>query len=272
MSPFADVSFKRSLNNFLFLLGSDLGTVEKETGSESGTHCLPFVKRILNSQEKTSTDVSPAELLFGSTISLGRDMLRRQPESDGPEGPPKRLSAYMDKMLFSQALFIKIAQEKQLATDSHHMGTKESDYDDYPVNSYVLFAHPGGPKDKMFCRRTGPFQVVNHIGNTYTIENLIDGKHINTHIGNLVPFNYDATRTIPKVVAVYDMGKFVVESILNYRGDRNRRTQTEFFIRWKRFTIEWDTWEPYGNLRDNDQLIKYLRSNRMKSLIPTRHK
>jgi hypothetical protein len=152
------------------------------------------------------------------------------------------------------------------------VGTKESDYDDYPVNSYVLFAHPDGPKDKMSCRRTGPFQVVNHIGNTYTIKNLINGKHINTHIGNLVPFNYDATRTIPKDVAMYDMREFVVESILNHRGDRNRRTQMEFLIRWKGFTIEWDTWEPYGNLRDNDQLIEYLRSNRIKSLIPTRHK
>jgi hypothetical protein len=245
---------------------------DNKSTEQWGSHCLLFVQRILNSQEKTSTGVSPAVLLFGSTISLGREMLRRQRESDGPEGPLKRLSEYMDKMLSSQALYIKIAQEKQLATDSHHMGTKESDYNDYPVNSYVLFAHPDGPKDKMSCRRTGPFQVVNHIGNTYTIENLINGKHINTHIGNLVAFNYDATRTIPKDVAMYDMREFVVESVLNHRGDRNRRTQMEFLIRWKGFTIEWDTWEPYGNLRDNDQLIAYLRSNKLKSLIPTRHK
>jgi transposase InsO family protein len=43
-----------------------------------GSHCLPFVQRILNSQEKTSTGVSPAELLFGSTVSLGRERLPSQ--------------------------------------------------------------------------------------------------------------------------------------------------------------------------------------------------
>jgi hypothetical protein len=37
LSSFADVSFERSLKDFLLLLGSDLGAVEKETGSESGT-------------------------------------------------------------------------------------------------------------------------------------------------------------------------------------------------------------------------------------------
>lgn len=236
-----------------------------------GSHCLPFVQRILNSQEKTSTGVTPAELLFGSTVSLGREILRR-PFSGGPADPPQQLSAYMDKLLTTQATLIKIAQEKQLATDTHNMSTKETDYDDYPVNSYVLFAHPDGPKDKMSCRRTGPYQVVNHVGNTYTIEHLISGKHINTHVGNLVTFNYDATRTIPKDVAMYDEREFVVESILDHRGDRNRRSQMEFLVRWAGYTIEWDTWEPYGNLRDTAQLVEYLQANRMRSLIPTKHK
>jgi hypothetical protein len=62
------------------------------------------------------------------------------------------------------------------------MGTKEAYYDDYPVNSYILFSYPDGPKDKMSYRRTGPYQVVNHIGNQYKIERLIDGKHINTYV------------------------------------------------------------------------------------------
>jgi hypothetical protein len=129
----------------------------------------------------------------------------------------------MDQLLSTQALYRKLAQEKQMSTDMHNMGTKEANYEDYPINSYVLFSHPDGPKDKMSCRRTGPFQVVNHIGNQYTIENLINGKHTNTYVGNLVPFNYDPARTIPKDVAMADMREFVVEAILDHRGDRNRR-------------------------------------------------
>jgi hypothetical protein len=101
---------------------------------------------------------------------------------------------------------------------------------------------------------------------------LITGKHKNTHVGNLVPFNYDSTRTIPKDVAMYDMREFVVDSILQHRGDRNRRSQMEFLIRWKGFEVEYDTWEPYGNLKDTDQLIEYLKANRMQSLLPAKHK
>jgi hypothetical protein len=97
-------------------------------------------------------------------------------------------------------------------------------------------------------------------------------KHRNTHVGNLITFNYDATRTDPKDIAMYDDNEFVVESILNHRGDRNRRTQMEFLVRWSGFTVEYDTWEPYGNLRDTDQLIEYLQANRMRSLIPAKHK
>jgi hypothetical protein len=190
-------------------------------------------------------------------------MLRRKPAEDEPDGQPKRLSKYMDKLLSTQAIYIKLAQEKQLSTDIHNMGTKEVNYEDYPITSYVLFSHPDGPKDKMSCRRTGPYQVVNHIGNQYTIENLIKGKHTN---------NYDPARTIPKDVAIADMREFVVEAILDHRGDRNRSSQMEFLVKWQGYEIKYDSWEPYENLRDTDQLIAYLKANRMRSLVPTKHK
>jgi hypothetical protein len=245
---------------------------DKRSTEQWGTHCILLVQRILNSQEKKSTGVTPAELLFGNTVSLGREMLRRKPASDEPDGQRKRLSEYMDKLLISQATLIRLAQEKQLSTDTHNTGTKEAFFKDYPINAYVLFSHPDGPKDKMSCRRTGPFQVVNHIGNQYTIENLINGKHTNTYVGNLVPFNDDPARTIPKDVAIADMREFVVEAILDHRGDRNRRSQMEFLVKWQGYEVEYDSWEPCENLRDTDQLIAYLKANRMRSLVPAKHK
>jgi hypothetical protein len=130
---------------------------DKRSKEQWGLHCLPLVQRILNSQDKKSTGVTPAELLFGNTVSLGKEMLRRKPASNEPNGEPKQLSEYIDKLLTTQATLIKVAQEKQLSTDIHNTGTKEASFEDYPINSYVLFLHPDGPKDKMSCRRTGPF-------------------------------------------------------------------------------------------------------------------
>jgi hypothetical protein len=124
----------------------------------------------------------------------------------------------------------------------------------------------------MSCSRTGPYQVVNHIGNQYTIENLINGKHTNTYVENLVPFNYDPARTIPKDVAMADMREFVVEAIVDHRGDRNRRSKMEFLVKWQGYKIKYDSWEPYENLRNTNQLIAYLKKNCMRLLVPAKHK
>ena len=46
----------------------------------------------------------------------------------------------------------------------------------------------------------------------------------------------------------------------------------EFKIRWAGYGAEDDTWEPYSEVRDNDILHAFLRANKMKALIPTKHK
>jgi hypothetical protein len=45
---------------------------DKRSTEQWGKNCIPFVQRTLNSQEKKSTGVTPAELLFGSTVSLAK--------------------------------------------------------------------------------------------------------------------------------------------------------------------------------------------------------
>jgi hypothetical protein len=57
-----------------------------------------------------------------------------------------------------------------------------------------------------------------------------------------------------------DMREFVADFILDHRGDKNRRSQMEFLVRWQGYEVEYDTWKPYiyAILRDTDQLIEYL--------------
>ena len=42
--------------------------------------CLPFVQRITNSSVHTSTEASPANLLFGNQLNLDRGILIKLPE------------------------------------------------------------------------------------------------------------------------------------------------------------------------------------------------
>jgi hypothetical protein len=239
---------------------------------------LPMVMRILNSEEKTSTGVSPAELLFGNTVNLGRELMRRPlPESsqtvaDGTPIPAQPLSEYMENMLQCQKRLIEVAQATQLEKDSHHMSGFDPAFTEYPVNSYVLLDHPEGNRPKLSTKLKGPYQVINLIGSRYTIQNLLTGKNFDTHITNLRPFNYDSSRTDPKEVAMHDQHEFVLHEVIAHRGDRYRRSAMEFLVRWEGFGPEFDSWEPYSNLRDTEKLITYLSANRLKALIPQKHK
>ena len=61
---------------------------------------------------------------------------------------------------------------------------------------------------------------MNKLDSIYTIQDLVDGKIITTHITNLREFHYDPARTDPKDVAVQNKGEFFIETILEHRGDR----------------------------------------------------
>ena len=77
-----------------------------------------------------------------------------------------------------------------------------------------------------------------------TIQDLVNGKVLETHIHNLRPFNYDEERTDPVAVAQQNAQEFVVEEVLAHRGDRAKRSTLEFRIRWSGFGEESDSWEP----------------------------
>ena len=231
---------------------------------------IPLVKRILNSEEKTRTGVSPAELLFGNAVDLGRRILR-EPIAR-LEGSTQNLTEYMERMLAQQATLIEAAQQTQSKHDTHHMSGFDPDFTEFPINSYVLVNPPEGKRPKLETRKRGPFQVINFIGSKYTLQDLISGKNFDIHISNLSPFNYDSTRTNPKEVAMHDTGEFLIDHIVAHKGDKTRRKTMEFLVNWSGFSDDANTWEPYSNLRDTDQLLEYLRNNRLKSLIPQRHK
>ena len=96
------------------------------------------------------------------------------------------------------------------------------------------------------------------VDSIYTIEDLVSGKRIVTHVHNLRPFIYDPDRTSPLSVAQQNEQEFVVEAILGHRGSRNRRSTLAFKVRWADFGDEHDSWEPYKGLMHVGKLHDYL--------------
>ena len=178
----------------------------------------------------------------------------------------------MNNLLKQQSILIEVAQETQRKHDTHHMSSFDSDFTEFPINSYVLLIPPEGNRPKLSPKKKGPYRVVNFVGSKYTIQDLLTSKNIDIHISKLSPFNFDSSRTDPKLIAMDDAQEFFIDSVLSHRGQTNRRSSMEFLVKWQGYSDDANTWEPYSNLRDTEQLLIYLRANRLKSLIPNKHK
>ena len=171
-----------------------------------------MVQRIMNTVEKTSTGVTPAELILNNSIRLSARILA--PPGSNTPGSQVALSDTMDNWVARQHTLLTVAQAYQLQSDSHLLVEHDPRNTEYPIHSYVLFTPPVGRGNKLLPKHRGLFQVMDKMDSIYTIKDLVSGKRITTHIHNLRPFIYDPIRTNPLTVAQHNEQEFIVESIL----------------------------------------------------------
>ena len=113
-------------------------------------------------------------------------------------------------------------------------------------------------------------KVISGVKYRYTLLDLITGKEKDFHSSDMKPFVFDSAVTDPLDVARRDHMEFFIEKILDHRGDIKKRTELEFLVKWLGYSESADSWEPYANLRDSDQLHIYLRSKKLSKLIPSK--
>ena len=135
----------------------------------------------------------------------------------------------------------------------------------------MLYTHPNRKEHKLRPEHSGPYQVMNRLNDIHSIQDLVSGKVIDTHVNKPRPFNCDPDRTRPVDIARQTAQEFLIRDILAHRGDRNRRSTMEFLVRWEDFG-DTESWELYAGLRYAEKLHEYLRVHKMRSLIPVEHK
>lgn len=227
---------------------------------------LPLVQRIFNADEKDALGVSPAQLLFGNAIQLDKGILLPYTEDEPKE---QRLSEWSAQMISRQSKALIIAKETQSKQDEEHMKSRDGDITEFPDNSYVLVEYFTGPPSKLHPILKGPLRVVNHNGSVYSLQSLIDDKIDDYHISRIRPYRYDSElNESPVAVANRDNQLWVVDSIIEHTGEKNKRSTLQFKVRWANYGPENDKWLPYRDLLHNSKLHEYLANNKMKSLIP----
>ena len=78
----------------------------------------------------------------------------------------------------------------------------------------------------------------------------------------------DAALVDPVDVAHRDCMEFFIENVISYREILKRKTELQFQVKWLGYNETHNSWEPYANLRDLDQLHGFLRQNNLLLLIP----
>ena len=138
-------------------------------------------------------------------------------------------------MLKAQQILLKIANENQLKRDTENIERKTPPYITvFPPNSYVLVGYPDTgmgtkPPDKLMTNLRGPLRVINNVGPSYTLLNLVNNEQEVVHVKRLKPFLFDPDRVDPIDVANRDETFFQVHKILTHRGDFNRKKHWSFW-------------------------------------------
>jgi len=224
---------------------------------------LPLVQRIMNTVEKTSIGITPADLILSHSIRLTSHIM--PPVNSHINSSDTSLSDRMDEWISRQHTLLIVAKETQLQTDQHKVVENDTEIMEYPVNSYVLYTPPMGRGNKLLPRHRGPYQVRGRKQSIYFIEDLVLDKQIRTHVHNLRPFLFNPNEVNPIEVAQQNEQEFLVRDIIAHRGDHHRRSSMEFLVQWTGYDASSNSWEPY-------KLHKYLREHKMRSLIPREQK
>ena len=93
---------------------------------------------------------------------------------------------------------------------------------------------------------------------------------------DLQPFLYDPNVVDPRVVARNAVDEYDIQSIQELRGPMHKgrwsKSTLECLVKWTGYDETYDTWEPWINVRDTEQMLRYLQAKNLQYLIPPKFK
>ena len=246
---------------------------------ENWSLTLPLVQRVMNTTVHSTIGVAPAQIIFGNAIDLDRHVLH---EPQATERENQTYSEYVIKLLNMQAEVIAKAQQTQEIVTQLHVANKLRtlrNTPEYNQNEYVLWEYPesGLARDSRPDRLTphyrGPYRVIQSVGSKVQIQNLITQELHEVIVSQLKRFHYDPAIVNPERIALHANQEFLPAKILRIDGNRNIRNNRYYrinltvLVRWAGYSKDWDSWEPYLELRHTAAFRTFCERNDLAYLI-----
>jgi len=216
----------RQIKRYLTAIFSD----ERVSKRWSDVSVLGWVSVLMNTYDVEETGCSPYVITFGSAA---RHHFKAPLQASDVPGYVKQLDA-------------DLATIRDLVKQHQHLLKPEitAPQNFYQPGDFVLLHKTVEyvPFSKLHPRYLGPFRVILHTRNEVECAHLVSDKRYVFHVTDVRLFvgsQADAFNA-----AQLDADQFLVESIIQYRGDPHLRTTMEFLVR---FVDGTEHWIPYSD-------------------------
>ena len=230
---------------------------------------LPLVKRIMNSTVNATTQVAPADLMYGHMINPNVGIFL--PEDQRPVAV-EGASAHLAHLLTVQDRIMRITAKLLRQQDNEHLESAPIPTT-ITVGSYVLVRPPYGsrPPSRLYPIWAGPYLVTHDLGQSaYRVRHMSSQREYSVHISRMKEFY----STIPEegyvAIAARDFDEHVVTAVLSHSGDFSELGAMDFECSLE--GIEDHLWFPWSEVKDNPLLHEYLRSINQAKRIPREHR
>lgn len=225
------------------------------------TRMLPACEYAYNSSRNATTGKTPFEMVL-----TFRPTMRLNPESKtetgltgvpGAQGAAEKLARDVEE---HRERWLRVQKSSKEYYDAKH---KERSY---RIGTEVLLSSKNiavrKPCKKLTERFLGPFIVEASVGpNAYRLRlpSVYGRLHHTFHVSLLEPYHRREGVEPPPPTLIDAEQQWEVERILDEKKERGKVT---FFIRWKDYTPEHDSWEPEENVEGCEELIEEFRAQR----------
>lgn len=215
---------------------------------------LPMVQWIINTSYIHSIGSTAMKLRFGDSreISRGFTIDLFNSKSDMSDA-----STYIQNLNTQLYHVLKASTDYQ--DNLNH--TYSTNFKGFEVGNYVLVKYPNRPPTKISPLFRGPMVILENLGNNgYLCKDIISGTEIQVANNRLKAFRMPPYDVDLEGLAAADHDEFVVEEILDFRGNPKRKTTGEFLLKWKGYDDSENTWEPWKTVKELGALDSFLNN------------